>query len=136
MKGYHESPEATRESITEDGWMKTGDLAVIDAEGYCSVVGRLKDTIIRGGENIAPTEVEEALFAHPSVLNVAVVGVPDPKFGEQICACVVPRAADVAVDALEDALREHCAPRLAHFKVPRYRLRQINIEIVFAKLLK
>ena len=126
MKGYHESPEATRESITEDGWMKTGDLAVIDAEGYCSVVGRLKDTIIRRGENIAPTEVEEALFAHPSVLNVAVVGVPDPKFArEQICACVVPRDEDLRmidgdVDALEDVLREHCAPRLAHFKVPRY----------------
>ena len=132
MPGYHANPEATSESITADGWMKTGDLAIIDGGGYCSIVGRIKDTIIRGGENIAPVEVENVLFTHAAVLNVSVVGVPDDTFGEQVCACVI-RAPGASVPAGDDDasveadIRAFSAERLAHFKVPKY-IRFIDAE--------
>jgi fatty-acyl-CoA synthase len=117
MRGYWNDPERTREAIDEAGWMHTGDLGVIDGEGYCNIVGRLKDMIIRGGENISPREIEEFLFQHPAVLDVAVVGVPDPKYGEVVCACIRPRA---GVAATEDDIREFCRGQIAHFKVPHY----------------
>ena len=97
--------------------MHTGDLGVIDHEGYCNIVGRVKDMIIRGGENISPREIEEFLYRHPAVLDVAVVGVPDPKFGEAVCAWI--RLRD-GMSAAEEEIREFCRERIAHYKVPRY----------------
>lgn len=117
MRGYWNDPQRTREAIDEAGWMHTGDLGVIDAEGYCNIVGRLKDMIIRGGENISPREIEEYIYQHPAVLDVAVVGVPDHKYGEAVCACVRLRAG--AATTAED-IREFCRGRIAHYKVPHY----------------
>ncbi len=117
MRGYWGDPERTREAIDGGGWMHTGDLGVIDDEGYCNIVGRVKDMIIRGGENISPREIEEFLYRHPAVSDVAVVGVPDPKYGEAVCACVRLRA---GVTATEEDIRDFCRGRIAHFKVPRY----------------
>jgi fatty-acyl-CoA synthase len=117
MRGYWEDPERTQEAIDAAGWMHTGDLAVIDAEGYCNIVGRVKDMIIRGGENISPREIEEFLYRHPAVLDVAVVGVPDAKYGEAVCACI--RLRD-GMKASQDEIREFCDGRIAHYKVPRY----------------
>jgi fatty-acyl-CoA synthase len=117
MRGYWGDPERTREAIDAGGWMHTGDLATIDAQGYCNIVGRVKDLIIRGGENISPREIEELLYQHPAVLDVAVVGVPDPRYGEAVCACI--RLRDRAVCTEED-IREFCRVRIAHFKVPRH----------------
>jgi fatty-acyl-CoA synthase len=117
MRGYWNEPERTREAIDEAGWMHTGDLGVIDGEGYCNIVGRLKDMIIRGGENISPREIEEFLYQHPAVLDVAVVGVPDPKYGEAVCACIRPRP---GIAVTEDDIREFCRGQIAHFKVPHY----------------
>jgi fatty-acyl-CoA synthase len=117
MRGYWNEPERTREAIDAAGWMRTGDLAVLDADGYCSIVGRVKDLIIRGGENISPREIEEFLYGHPAVLDVAVVGVPDPKYGEAVCACVRLRA---GASATEQELRDFCRGAIAHYKVPRY----------------
>jgi fatty-acyl-CoA synthase len=117
MRGYWGEPARTREAVDEAGWMHTGDLAVIDDEGYCNIVGRVKDLIIRGGENISPREVEEFLYGHPAILDVAVVGVPDHRFGEEVCACVRLREGAVAS---EDEIREFCRGRIAHYKVPRY----------------
>ena len=117
MLGYWDAPEATRAAIDAAGWMHTGDLAVIDAEGYCNVVGRVKDMIIRGGENISPREIEEFLFGHAAVLDVAVVGVPDARYGEAVCACI--RLRDGARCSEED-IRAFCRERIAHYKVPRY----------------
>jgi fatty-acyl-CoA synthase len=117
MRGYWSEPERTREAIDEAGWMHTGDLAVLDEEGYCNIVGRVKDMIIRGGENISPREIEEFLYRHPVVLDVAVVGVPDPKYGEAVCACI--RLREGASLAAEDIL-EFCRGQIAHYKVPRY----------------
>jgi fatty-acyl-CoA synthase len=88
MQGYWGEPERTRDVLDAAGWMHTGDLAALDQQGYCSIVGRVKDMIIRGGENISPREIEEFLYKHPAVLDVAVVGVPSQKFGEEVCACV------------------------------------------------
>jgi fatty-acyl-CoA synthase len=100
-----------------DGWMHTGDLATIDEEGYGNIVGRVKDMLIRGGENVYPREVEEFLFRHPAVAQVQVFGVPDPKYGEEVCAWVVlkPGAA-----ANETELRSFCQDQIAHYKVPRH----------------
>ena len=117
MRGYWGEPERTRETIDAGGWMHTGDLAVIDGEGYCNIVGRVKDMIIRGGENISPREIEEFLYRHPAVSDVAVVGVPDPKYGEVVCACVRLRA---GMTATEEDIREFCRGQIAHFKVPHY----------------
>ena len=117
MRGYWSDPQKTREVIDEAGWMHTGDLAVIDDQGYCNIVGRVKDMIIRGGENISPREIEEFLHGHPAVLDVAVVGVPDSKYGETVCACI--RVRDGAA-VTEEQIRAYCRERIAHFKVPTY----------------
>jgi fatty-acyl-CoA synthase len=116
MLGYWGDEEKTRESIV-DGWMHTGDLATIDAEGYCNIVGRLKDMVIRGGENIYPREIEEYLFSHPKIQNVQVFGVPDEKTGEELCAWIVLRQGEYAS---EDDIREFCREQIAHYKVPKY----------------
>lgn len=117
MRGYWGDAARTRDVIDEGGWMHTGDLAVIDDQGYCNIVGRVKDMIIRGGENISPREVEEFLYRHPAVLDVAVVGVPDHKYGEAVCACIRVRAGSALT---EDEVREFCRGQIAHYKVPKY----------------
>jgi fatty-acyl-CoA synthase len=117
MRGYWNDPERTREAMDAGGWMHTGDLAVIDEEGYCNIVGRVKDMIIRGGENVSPREIEDFLYHHPAVSDVAVVGVPDPKFGEAVCACIRLRP---GMSASEEEIRDFCRDRIAHYKVPRY----------------
>jgi fatty-acyl-CoA synthase len=117
MRGYWADPERTREVVDEAGWMRTGDLAVIDEAGFCNIVGRVKDIIIRGGENISPREIEEFLYRHPAVLDVAVVGVPDPKYGEAVCACIRLRPGQAAT---EDDIKSYCSGQIAHYKVPRY----------------
>ena len=117
MRGYWEDPEKTAEAIDPEGWMRTGDLATIDAEGYCNIVGRVKDMLIRGGENVYPREIEEYLFRHPAVQIAQVFGVPDPRLGEEVCAWIVLRP---GAEASEEEIRAFCADRLAHFKVPRY----------------
>jgi fatty-acyl-CoA synthase len=117
MRGYWDEPDKTAEAIDVAGWMRTGDLGEMDAAGYVRIVGRIKDTVIRGGENIAPREVEEFLYSHPAILDVQVVGVPDPKFGEELCACI--RVAEgTSLDAA--AIREFCAGKISHHKIPRY----------------
>jgi fatty-acyl-CoA synthase len=117
MRGYWNDPERTREVIDPAGWMHTGDLAAIDSDGYCNIVGRLKDMIIRGGENIYPREIEEYLYRHPKVLDVAVIGVPDRNYGEEVCAVIRLREG-VAADSEE--IIEFCRGQIAHYKVPRY----------------
>ena len=116
MQGYWGEDERTREAI-QDGWMHTGDLATIDAEGYCNIVGRAKDMLIRGGENVYPREIEEFLFRHPLVQSVQVFGVPDAKYGEEICAWIVPKPGQTCT---EDDIRDFCRDQIAHYKVPRY----------------
>ncbi|BAO87751.1 AMP-binding protein [Caballeronia cordobensis] len=116
MKGYWDDEAKTREAIV-DGWMHTGDLATLDAEGYCNIVGRLKDMLIRGGENIYPREIEEFLFRHPKVQSVQVFGVPDQKYGEEVCAWIVVRPGE---QASEEEIREFCQGQIAHYKIPRY----------------
>jgi fatty-acyl-CoA synthase len=116
MLGYWDDTEKTRESIV-DGWMHTGDLAAIDADGYCNIVGRLKDMVIRGGENIYPREIEEYLFRHPKIQNVQVFGVPDEKNGEELCAWIVLRQGEYVT---EEDIRDFCRGQIAHYKVPRY----------------
>jgi fatty-acyl-CoA synthase len=116
MKGYWGDKEKTREAIV-DGWMHTGDLGVLDGEGYCNIVGRLKDMLIRGGENIYPREIEEFLFRHPKIQSVQVFGVPDAKYGEEVCAWIVLRAGEHAT--LEE-IRQFCDGQIAHYKIPRY----------------
>ncbi|MEC9328655.1 MAG: AMP-binding protein [Pseudomonadota bacterium] len=117
MREYWEDPEQTAKSIDSDGWMHTGDLATIDSEGYCNIVGRVKDMLIRGGENVYPREIEEFLLGHPGIQDVQVFGIPDEKYGEEICAWIVP--AQGTQVSLED-VRAHCEGQIAHFKVPRY----------------
>ncbi|QQX84191.1 AMP-binding protein [Cupriavidus necator] len=116
MQGYWEDDERTREAI-RDGWMHTGDLATIDNEGYCNIVGRVKDMLIRGGENIYPREIEEFLFRHPKVQAVQVFGVPDQKYGEEVCAWIVLKPGQTAT---EDEIRTFCRDQIAHYKIPRY----------------
>ena len=116
MRGYWGDPKRTAEVLVDD-WMHTGDLATIDADGYCRIVGRLKDMLIRGGENVYPREIEEFLFTHPAVAEVQVFGVPDERFGEEVCAWV--RLSDGA-QCSEDDLRAFCQGRIAHYKIPRY----------------
>lgn len=117
--GYWGDDSATAHAVN-GGWMHTGDLGYIDAEGYCTIIGRAKDTIIRGGENIAPVEIENVLFAHPDIVQVSCVGVADTHFGEEICACVVLRRGTDTRPAVAESIRELCREQLAHFKTPRY----------------
>ena len=117
MRGYWNDPERTAESIDADGWLHSGDLAVMDDAGYVKIVGRLKDMIIRGGENVYPREVEEYLFTHPDVVDAQVIGVPDERFGEQIMAWVQKREGS---DLSELDLIDFCKGKIAHFKVPKY----------------
>ncbi len=117
MKGYWEDVERTAEAVDAEGWMHTGDLADIDAEGYCRIVGRVKDMVIRGGENIYPREVEEYLYRHPAIEDVQVFGVPDEKYGEELCAWIKLRSGH---DVTEEDFRAFCRERIAHYKVPRY----------------
>jgi fatty-acyl-CoA synthase len=117
MLGYWDNAEATAESIDRAGWMHTGDLAVLDDDGYANIVGRIKDLVIRGGENVYPREVEEFLYGHPAVADVQVIGVPDERYGEELCAWVRLRDGEQAGG---DELRDWCQGRIASFKVPRY----------------
>ncbi len=117
MLGYWGDELHTREAIDEARWMHTGDLAVIDTDGYCSIVGRLKDMVIRGGENVYPREIEEFLYTHPKIQEVQVFGVPDTKFGEQVCAWIRLRE---GCQASEAEIQDYCRQHLAHYKVPHY----------------
>jgi fatty-acyl-CoA synthase len=117
MLGYWNNEEATRGAIDAARWMHTGDLAVMDDDGYLNIVGRIKDMIIRGGENVYPREVEEFLYTHPKVQDVQVIGVPDAKYGEEIMAWV--RLRDGEAATIEE-IRDFCRGRIAHYKVPRY----------------
>ena len=117
MTGYWNDPERTAEAIDAARWMHTGDLATMDADGYVNIVGRIKDMIIRGGENLYPREIEEFLYTHPDVSDVSVIGVPDVKYGEELMAWVKVRE---GATLTEDALKEFCKGKIAHYKVPRY----------------
>jgi len=117
MLGYWGDEEKTREAIDPARWMHTGDLAVIDENGFAAIVGRAKDMVIRGGENIYPREVEEFLYRHPKVLDVQCVGVPDPRFGEELCACIILRP---GMEADADEIRDFCKGQIAHYKIPRH----------------
>ena len=116
MKGYWGDPDRTRETVV-DGWMRTGDLATIDRDGYCRIVGRGVDMLIRGGENVYPAEIENFLTAHPDIAEAAVFGVPDAKLGEEGCAWII---LSTGRTLTEDALRKYCDGRIAHYKIPRY----------------
>jgi fatty-acyl-CoA synthase len=118
MLGYWNDEDKTREAIDPDGWMHTGDLAVMRDDGYCNIVGRIKDMVIRGGENIYPREIEEFLYTHPDVEDAQVIGVPDAKYGEEVCAWIRMKAGRDPLDA--QALREFATGKLAHYKIPRY----------------
>jgi acyl-CoA synthetase (AMP-forming)/AMP-acid ligase II len=117
MAGYYKDPEATARAFTPDGWLRTGDLGHRDADGFFFVTGRIKELIIKGGENIAPREIDEALLKHPAVLDAAAVGIPDRHYGQEIAACVVLRDGHTA-DA--DALRDFCEATLGRYKAPRH----------------
>ncbi|CAN7605830.1 AMP-binding protein [Acidovorax sp. LjRoot194] len=117
MHGYWGDDAKTREAIDAEGWMHTGDLATMDDEGYVNIVGRIKDMVIRGGENIYPREIEEFLYRHPQVQDVQVVGVPDAKYGEELCAWII---AKPGTKPTEDDIRAFCKGQIAHYKVPRY----------------
>jgi fatty-acyl-CoA synthase len=117
MLGYWGDGERTREAIDAARWMHTGDLATIDAEGYCNIVGRIKDMVIRGGENVYPREIEEFLYRHPKIQDVQVIGVPDDRFGEEICAWVKLRP---GVAATDEEIKAFCRDQIAHYTVPRY----------------
>jgi len=117
MIGYWADEVRTREVLDSAGWMHSGDLASIDEQGYCRIIGRLKDLVIRGGENISPREVEEYLYRHPGVRDVQVTGVPDVKFGEELCAWIILRA---GAQVSDEDIRAFCRGQIAHFKIPRY----------------
>ncbi|MCY7794724.1 AMP-binding protein [Bacillus spizizenii] len=117
MKGYYKDEEATRKAINPDGWLFTGDLAVMDEDGYCRITGRLKDMLIRGGENIYPREIEEFLYRHPDILDVQVVGVPDAKFGEEAAAWIKLKDGKTASP---EELKDYCKGKIARHKIPRY----------------
>lgn len=117
MLGYWREPTKTAEAIV-DGWMRTGDLAVMDADGSVRITGRIKDMVIRGGENIYPREIEEFLYTHPDIVDAQVVGVPDAKYGEELCAWL--RLRPGAEPITPESLREFCSGNLAHYKIPRY----------------
>jgi fatty-acyl-CoA synthase len=117
MRGYWDDDARTRESIDAAGWMHSGDLATIDAEGYANIVGRVKDMLIRGGENVYPREIEEYLLRHPKVADVQVFGVPDARYGEEVCAWVIARHGQAIT---EEEIKDFCKGQIAHYKVPRY----------------
>ena len=117
MHGYWDDEPRTREAIDADGWMHTGDLAVMDAEGYVNIVGRIKDLVIRGGENIYPREIEEFLYRHPQVQDVQVVGLPDKRYGEELCAWIITKPGQTVT---ADEIRDFCKGQIAHYKVPKY----------------
>ncbi len=117
MKGYWNDEAKTKEAVDEAGWMRTGDLATMDEQGYVNIVGRLKDMIIRGGENVYPREIEEFLYRHPKVQDVQVIGVPDPRYGEAVCAWIKLHAGQSATD---EEIRTFCQGQIAHYKIPRY----------------
>ncbi|MEP7306993.1 MAG: AMP-binding protein [Acidobacteriota bacterium] len=116
MQGYWNDPERTADAV-RDGWMHTGDLATLDEQGYCNIVGRVKDLVIRGGENVYPREVEEFLFRHPKVAEVQVFGVPDPRYGEELASWIITKPGQVCT---EDEIRDFCRDQIACYKVPRY----------------
>jgi fatty-acyl-CoA synthase len=117
MKGYYKMPEETAKVIDADGWLHTGDLAVMDENGYCKITGRIKNMIIRGGENIYPREIEEFLYTHPKISDIQVYGVPDRKYGEQVMAAVVLKK---GVEMTEEEVKEFCRGKIAHYKIPYY----------------
>ena len=117
MHGYWGDEARTREAIDAEGWMHTGDLATMDAEGYVNIVGRIKDMVIRGGENVYPREIEEFLYHHPKVQDVQVVGVPDKRYGEELCAWIIVKPGQ---ELTEDEVRDFCKGRIAHYKVPKH----------------
>jgi fatty-acyl-CoA synthase len=118
MLGYWRDEDKTRDAIDPDGWMHSGDLAVMHDDGYCSVVGRIKDMVIRGGENVYPREIEEFLYTHPDIVDAQVIGVPDPKYGEEICAWIRMKPGCAPLDP--QAVRAFATGKLAHYKIPRY----------------
>jgi fatty-acyl-CoA synthase len=118
MAGYWNDPQQTAEVIDAEGWMHTGDLAVLDARGYVRIAGRIKDIVVRGGENISPREIEEFLHTHPDIVDGHVIGVPDARYGEELMAVVMLR--EGAPELTIEGLREFCAGRIAGFKIPRY----------------
>jgi fatty-acyl-CoA synthase len=117
MLGYWGQPDKTAEVVV-DGWMHTGDIAVMDDAGYVQITGRIKDMVIRGGENIYPREIEEFLYTHPDILDAQVIGVPDEKYGEELCAWIRMREGAQPLDA--EAVRAFATGKLAHYKIPRY----------------
>ncbi|GGA39438.1 AMP-binding protein [Psychrobacillus lasiicapitis] len=117
MKGYYKNEEATKSAIDAEGWLHTGDIAVMDEEGYIDITGRMKDMVIRGGENIYPKEVEEFLYQHPSIQDVQVVGVPDPKYGEELMAWVILKAGE---SLTIEQLKDFCKGKISHHKIPKY----------------
>ncbi len=117
MRGYWDEEELTDEAIDAARWMHTGDLATIDALGYCNIVGRIKDMVIRGGENVYPREIEEFLYSHPKIRDVQCFGVPDRHYGEEICAAIILVEGE---EAQEEEIRAFCREKIAHYKVPRY----------------
>ena len=117
MKGYWNDEAKTKEAVDDAGWMHTGDLAIMDEQGYVNIVGRLKDMVIRGGENVYPREIEEFLYRHPKVQDVQVIGVPDQKYGEEVCAWIKLRDGQAAT---AEEIREFCKGQIAHYKIPRY----------------
>jgi fatty-acyl-CoA synthase len=117
MKGYYKMPEATAAAIDTEGWLHTGDLGTVDRDGYFRITGRIKDMIIRGGENIYPREIEEFLHKHPKVKNVYVVGIPDEKYGEQILASI---ELEDGEEAVADEFEKFCTDKIARHKVPRF----------------
>ena len=116
MLGYYEAPDKTAEAMTDDGWLRTGDLGHRDADGFYYVTGRIKELIIKGGENIAPREIDEALLSHPAVLEAAAVGIPDANYGQDILAAIVLKPG-VVCD--EEVLRKHCLRLLGRYKTPK-----------------
>src|SRR5699024_8835469 len=118
MRGYWNEPDKTAEAIDADGWMHTGDLATMDEAGYVRVTGRIKDMVIRGGENIYPREIEEILYTHPDIVDAQVIAVPDDRYGEELMAWVILRPG--ATELTAEALSAFAAGTLAHFKIPRY----------------
>lgn len=117
MQGYWDDPEKTAEAIDRANWMHTGDLATMDGDGYCAIVGRIKDMVIRGGENIYPREIEEFLYRHPAIVDVQVFGIPDARFGEELCAWIKLRAGETLT---EDDVKAFCKDQIAHYKIPRH----------------
>lgn len=117
MAGYWGEEEKTREVIDAAGWMHTGDIAEMDQEGFIKIKGRIKDVVIRGGENLFPKEIEDFLYTHPDVSDVQVIGLPDAKYGEELCACIILHEHH-QVD--EDSIRQFCKEHISHNKVPRY----------------